>query len=153
VTRRRSSQNPLAPLFKECTGAHAEQIIEYVRLITEAFAEERDAWHKSLDSIFRQAKYCAEADLKLPDEEKEELIDRLPFDDSRFRKLSRLGRDQRLQNPNVRALLPPHHSTLYELTKLNDKELEEAVATKIIHQEMRRAELTTWLKTRRGSGT
>lgn len=149
MTRRRRRRNPLAPLFNECTGAQAEQISEYVRLITEAFVEERDAWHKSLDGIFRQARYCSEANQELPDEDKEELIARLPFDDSRFRKLSILGRDQRLQNPDIRALLPPHHSTLYELTKLDDKELEEAVATKVIHQEMRRGQLATWLKARR----
>jgi hypothetical protein len=86
----------------------------------------------------------------LNDDDKKELIARLPFDRTRFVKLAKVGRDQRLQDPHIRPLLPDHHTMLYELAGLTDDELSAAVETKIVHPEMKRAALTAWVKDRRG---
>ena len=67
------------------------------------------------------------------------LIEQLPFDGSRFVKLSVIGRDNRLQRTEARALLPPHHNTLFELTKRSDNELELAMAAQVVDTEMSRA--------------
>jgi hypothetical protein len=120
-------------------------VSEYAERIT-------GAWHKSVDSVFEMSRLCAEADQRLNDDDKKELIARLPFDRTRFVKLAKVGRDERLNDPQIRPLLPPHHTILHEVAGLTDDELRAAVETKIVHPEMKRAELTTWVKTRRGHG-
>ena len=134
---RRGSRTPLSILFDECPGA--QSVDEYAELIS-------PAWQKSLDATFEVCKLCADADQNLDDAKKKELIARLPFDRTRFVKLAKIGRDQRLQDPQIRPLLPHHHTTLYQLAGLNDHELAAAVEAKIVRPNMKRAELTDWVK-------
>jgi hypothetical protein len=148
----KQNQNPLAVLFGEDADGQDETINEHARQITNAWNDEQQARHQTLDGIFRQAKLCTAAYPELPGEEKQELVEQLPFDVIRFMKLVMVGRDERLQRAEVRALLPPHHNTLFELAKLSDDELEQAMAAKVVHPEMRRAQLTAWLNSRGDKG-
>jgi len=133
-----------ALVFELCPGAQ-RLVSEYAERIT-------GAWYKTIDSVFEVSGVCAEADEKLNDEEWEELLLQLPFDRTRFIKLARIGRDQRLQDPEIRPLLPNHHTIISELAGLTDDELKAAVEAKIVHPEMKRATLTNWVKDRRGQG-
>jgi hypothetical protein len=141
----RQTPTPLLIHLGLCPGAQPLLVTEYAERIT-------GAWHKSVDSVFEMSRLCAEADQRLNDDDKKELIARLPFDRTRFVKLAKIGRDQRLQDPQIRLLLPDHHTMLYELAGLTDDELRAAVDTKIVHPEMKRAALTAWVKDRRGQG-
>jgi len=143
--KHRQAPTPLLIHLGLCPGAQPLLVTEYAERIT-------GAWHNSVDSVFEMSRLCAEADQRLDDDDKKELIARLPFDRTRFVKLAKIGRDQRLQDPQIRSLLPNHHTMLYELAGLTDDELRAAVETKIVHPEMKRAELTSWVKTRRGHG-
>ncbi len=62
----------------------------------------------------------------------------------------KIGRDQRLQDPEIRPLLPNHHTIISELTGLTNEELKAAVEAEVVHPEMKRAALTNWVKDRRG---
>jgi hypothetical protein len=146
MSKKRNLRQAPTPLFIHLglgPGAQPLLVSDYAERIT-------SAWHKSVDSVFEMSRLCAEADQRLDDDDKKELIARLPFDRTRFVKLTKIGRDQRLQEPQIRPLLPDHHTILYELAGLTDDELKAAVETKSIHPKMKRAELTTWVKTRRG---
>jgi hypothetical protein len=146
MSKKRELRQAPTPLFVHlglCPGAQPLLVSEYAERIT-------GAWHNSVDSVFEMSRLCAEADQRLNDDDKKELIARLPFDRTRFVKLAKIGRDQRLQDPQIRPLLPDHHTILYELAGLTDDELKAAVETKIIHPEMKRAALTAWVKDRRG---
>jgi hypothetical protein len=146
MSKKRKLRQAPKPLFIHlglCPGAQPLLVSEYAERIT-------GAWHNSVDSVFEMSRLCAEADQRLNDDDKKELIARLPFDRTRFVKLAKVGRDQRLQDPQIRPLLPDHHTMLYELAGLTDDELRAAVETKIIHPEMKRAALTAWVKDRRG---
>jgi hypothetical protein len=139
----RQAPTPLSIHLGLCPGAQPLLVSEYAERIT-------GAWHNSVDSVFEMSRLCAEADQGLNDDDKKELIARLPFDRTRFVKLAKVGRDQRLQDLQIRSLLPDHHTMLYELAGLTDNELKAAVETKIIHPAMKRAALTAWVKDRRG---
>ena len=126
-----------------CPGAQTDLVREYAERI-------KAEWHKSTESIFEIARLCAEAKEKLDDDDKKELIERLPFERTRFSKLAKVGEDQRLQNPQILPLLPPHHTILADLTNLSDFELAAAVEAEVIHPRMKRARLTDWVNARRG---
>ena len=141
--RGRRPKNSLENLLDLCTGAQTRSISDYAQLIA-------GAWHKCLEGIFEASKYCAEAHDYLDDTEKKELVAALPFDRTVFVKLAAIGRDTRLNAPDVKKLLPAHYSTLYEITQLKGDELAEAVAANIIRPQMRRSEFVAWKKKRRG---
>lgn len=67
-----------------------------------------------------------------------------PLGPAAIRKIVRIDKDPRLQAPGVQQLLPPYYTTVYEITLLNDDELNRAVAEKIIHPDMSRAQLRNW---------
>ena len=46
--------------------------------------------------------------------------------------------------PKSNALLPPHYTTTYAVTLLTDEELKQAIAEKVIHPDMTRAQLQKW---------
>jgi hypothetical protein len=126
-----------------CPGAQAFSVNEHAERITVA-------WNKSVHNIFEVARHCAYAQETLTREERKELIERLPFDRSRFDKLAKIGNDTRLQDSKILPLLSPHHTILADLTNLSDYELAVAVEAKVVHPKMKRRELTTWVRTRRG---
>ena len=139
----RQAPTPLFIHLGLCPGAQPLLVDDYAERIT-------GAWHNSVGSVFEMSRLCAEADQRLNDDDKKDLIARLPFDRTRFVKLTKIGRDQRLQDRQIRPLLPDHHTILYELAGLTDDELKAAVAAKVVNPEMKRAALTAWVKDRRG---
>jgi len=139
-------KTPSLPFPPNCPGAQQPLSVEqYLEHIT-------GAWHETVEGIFKQARICAHADENLDDCRREELIERLPFERTRFVKLAKIGRDQRLQDPRMLPLLPDHHTILYEVSGLNDEELTSAVAAKILHPNMSRKKFIDWKRTHRGQG-
>ena len=148
MSKKRNLRQAPTPLFIPlglCPGEQPLLVSDYAERIT-------GAWHNSVDSVFEMSRLCAEADEKLDDDDKKELIARLPFDRTRFVKLAKVGRDERLHDPQIRPLLPPHHTILHEVAGLTDDELKAAVEAEIVRPEMTRTKLTDWVKARRGQG-
>ncbi len=103
-------------------------------------------WQKTTESIIAVAKLCAEAADKLSVEEKRYLVARLPFGESAFSKLSSIGKDKRLTEPNVVKLLPPSYSTIYEATHLTDDRLKAALNSNLLRPDASRAQISAFVK-------
>ena len=81
------------------------------------------SWRKTTDSVLETAKLCAEADKKLPLDQKNKLFKDLDFNKTTFSKLAKIGLQPQLQTDAVRSLLPPNYSVVYEVAKLPDTDL------------------------------
>jgi hypothetical protein len=110
------------------------------------------SWHKSTDSILETAKICAEAEKKLNANEKAKLFKDLIFSKATFSKLAKVGSQTRLLSENVKPLLPPNYSILYDIAKLSERDLGQAIKDGIINPNMSRADLEAWAAEQRGEG-
>ncbi len=68
----------------------------------------------------------------------------MPLNRSTFWKLVTIGRDKRLAD--ITAKLPSNFSTIYEVSQLNDAQLEQALGANIIHPAVRRADIAALRK-------
>jgi hypothetical protein len=110
------------------------------------------SWHKSTDSILETAKICAEAEKKLNADDKTKLYKNLIFSKATFSKLAKVGSQSRLLSEDVKPLLPPNYSILYDIAKLPEKDLRQAIKDGIINPNMSRADLEAWAAEQRGEG-
>jgi hypothetical protein len=106
-------------------------------------------WQRGVEAFMATAVLCADADMVLQLEDRDELLKKLPFGASAYSKFVQIGRDPRLRRPEVRQLLPPHYTTTYEVTSLTDQEFEAALAEKVIRPDVTRKELLSWRSSRR----
>lgn len=121
------------------TNAASELIESYATKIT-------SHWHKAASEILEVAKLCVEANAKLGSDGRKQLVDKLPFDHSRFSMLLKIGRNVRINTPEVRQLLPPSFTTIYEVAQLTEGELQMAITTNILHPKSRREDFKKWRK-------
>ena len=77
------------------------------------------SWRKTTDSILETAALCAEAIDKLSKDDKTKLVEQLDFSAATFSKLATIGQKPRLQEENVKALLPPNYSIVYEVASFH----------------------------------
>jgi N6-adenosine-specific RNA methylase IME4 len=102
------------------------------------------AWRKGVEAIIESGRLLldAKADPSLPHGDFLDMIERdLPFGARTAQMLMKIGADPRLANANHASLLPPHWTTLYELTKLTDEQFEAKVAAGEIHPELERRDV------------
>ncbi len=104
------------------------------------------SWHKTVDSILQTGRLCAEANSSLSPSQKKQLFARLPFGESTFSKLAKIGVQSRLQEDPVRQLLPPNFTIIYEVTQFSDEQLKSAVDEGVLSPESSRAVLERWRK-------
>jgi hypothetical protein len=129
---------PISPVKCE----EAPSIAQYVTCIGES-------WRRGVAAMLEVCSLCADASKRLTPEQRKELLDRLPFGQSAFSKFVTIGKDKRLQAPEVKQLLSPHYSITYSLTQLREGELQQAIAANVVHPDMKRSDLTKWLETLR----
>ena len=116
-----------------------------------SFASEiRVNWQRGVDTFMNIARLCADANTRLTDAKKRELMACLPFGEATFSKFAKIGADTRLKSPEIQRLLPPRYTTMYAITFLTDEQLERAIAVKVIHPDLEREELQKWRKSQRG---
>lgn len=97
-----------------------------------------DAWQKAVDGILSVAQLLNEAENTLNPAEVMDLYEELPFSISTAQKLLSIGNDKRLNNPTYRKYLPPHWTTLYEMTLLDDKTFKTGIADGLINPAVER---------------
>jgi hypothetical protein len=114
--------------------------------VDEYAAAIRQGWQKVTASIFEVAQVCSKADLYLTTSDKKRLFKAIQMKPSTFSKLVRIARDKRLTDEGVKTLLPPSYSTIYELTRLGDSEMENAVAANLLNPDVRREDVIAWRK-------
>ncbi len=100
-------------------------------------------WQKATGSVIEVAKACAEANKVLGTLQKRALIGQLPFGESVFSKLAAIGGDKRLHTQRMLKNLPPNYSIIYEITQLDNKQLNGAIHKNIITPGVSRAEIVT----------
>jgi hypothetical protein len=72
-----------------------------------------ESWRRSVEAIVEVARLCVEASERLTPQERGELIERLPFSETVFSKLTKIGKNGRFQTPKFQRLLPPHYTIMY----------------------------------------
>lgn len=106
-----------------------------------------EAWRKSLVSVLEAGQLLIEAKAALSHGAFTAMIDGdLPFGSSTAQRLMAISRDQRLVNPAHVQHLPPHWGTLYELTKLDDRQFEDRLNDGTIRPDMDRKTIANQVK-------
>ncbi|MGY3370226.1 hypothetical protein ACVWZL_007351 [Bradyrhizobium sp. GM2.4] len=72
----------------------------------------------------------------------------LPFRPPSFSKYVSIGRDSRLNDPELRERLPPKFTVLYLLSGLSNEDLTALQQQGLLRCGLRRSELEEWIKTR-----
>jgi hypothetical protein len=117
-------------------------------------------WERGVEAVMAIARLCAEAsaDDRLTPTQKRELIvepliAKLRFGKSAFSKYVQIGNDERLCAPEVLTLLPPHYTTVYEVTLLQEDEFKLAIAENVIRPDVERGEVEKWRKAHRAAAS
>ena len=97
-----------------------------------------DAWQKAVDGILSVGQLLREAENSLNPVEQIDLYAELPFSQSTADKLLSIANDKRLNDPTYRKYLPPHWTTLYEMTQLDDKTFKSGIAAGLINPAVER---------------
>jgi hypothetical protein len=94
-------------------------------------------WRKTAISYIEMGKLLVEAKSVLKQSEWKLLLDNeLDFDESKAKKLILIAQHQTLTKSSNLNLLPPSYTTLYTLTKLDDKAVSTAIKRGDIHPNM-----------------
>src|ERR1700722_6986045 len=104
-------------------------------------------WRASFEGVLETGRLLIAAKEALPHGEWERMRDEnLPFKKNTATRLMAIARDERISNVAHAPLLPPVWSTLYELTKLDDKQFEKAKDDGLIRPDMERREVSQTVK-------
>jgi hypothetical protein len=135
-------------------GANLPTVIEIEPRTAPQFAQRiRQRWQESVEAIFQVARLLIDAKAQLAHGEFRQMIEQnLPFGPRAANMLMCIGNDQRLVNGNHGSLLPASGRTLYELTKLDDATLEEAIADGTIRDSLERANVERIAKAGQAQG-
>lgn len=106
-----------------------------------------ECWRASVQAILEVGRLLAAAKDELPHGEFGKMIEsELPFSASTANRLMKISADPKLSNPAHVQHLPASWGTLYELTKLDDEQFEEAIEREVIRPDMERREITQTIK-------
>jgi hypothetical protein len=109
------------------------------------------SWRRAVEAIMEVARLCLDASERLTAPERQELVDKLPFGQSVFSKLITIGKNERLQAPEVQRLLPPHYTIVYSLATLHKYDLDQAIAARVVCPDMTRFDLEKWIRANRAT--
>ena len=93
---------------------------------------------KQVEGILSVSQLLRDAEGELTDIEQMDLYGELPFSKSTADKLLSIANDKRLNDPTYKKYLPPHWTTLYEMTQLDDKTFKEGIAKGLINPAVER---------------
>jgi hypothetical protein len=98
-------------------------------------------WRRGAESIIEAGRLLAAAKAALEHGAFTTLIETsLPFGSRTAQRLMAIAADERLSNPTRVSLLPPSWGAMYELTRLDDEQLDKSFAEGAIKPDMERAE-------------
>ena len=108
------------------------------------------AWRQSAESFITAGQLLAKAKADLPHGDWLDMIDQhLPFRPRTAQMLIAIAEDNRLTNAKHAALLPPHWTTMYELTKLDDEQFDARIEDGTIRADMERKDISQQIKTQK----
>ncbi len=104
-------------------------------------------WRQSVQAIFDTGNLITEAKAALEHGQFRKMCkEQLPFGERTAQRLMAIAADERLANPTHASLLPPSWMTLYEITRLDDANLEQRIADGTIRPDMDRKDISTAVK-------
>lgn len=84
-----------------------------------------DSWRESVEKILQTSKLLVESEERLSDIEFLELIEKLPISQSTISKLLMIGKNNVL--PTKTKYLPPHWTTIYEISQMDRNEINVGI--------------------------
>lgn len=108
-------------------------------------------WRKSVELILKTCNLMSQAKKKLTPEQFKILIDELAFSKRTADRLVAIGDDKRLKT-HV-SQLPPAWGTMYEITRLDDKTLNDAIEQEIITPTVQRSKISSLHKSENNDST
>src|SRR4051812_922580 len=82
-------------------------------------------WQRSAEAFIETGRILTEAKGALPHGDFLQMLEaELPFDKRVAQMLMKIAADKRLTNANIVSLLPPHYSSMDEISKLDDEQIE-----------------------------
>ena len=110
----------------------------------------RARWRDSVEAIFDVGRLLVRAKAALPHGEWCEMVEKqLPFKARAARKLMDIANDERLLDRSRWTQLPPHWTTLYELTTLDDEMFDEVFTQGTVTPDMPRHAISGAVKSAR----
>jgi hypothetical protein len=138
----RGTRDPAEPAVVNGAVPVAEEVVDTANVMTTRSAKDfaeliNGAWRKGAEAFIAAGQFLIEAKAELDRDQFNSLIEReLDFDASVARKLLCVA-GKTVLRAHVHKL-PPHWSTLYELSKVEDKVIDAAVADGRISPKMQR---------------
>lgn len=127
--------------------------IEAVPSIADYAAQINVSWRRTTDSVLETAKLCADAKRNYERDKKSfsKLKKALDFSISTFSKLVTIGENEALRGDDVKCLLPPNYSLVYDVAALKEDQLHKAIAEHAVSPAKTRAAFKEWCR-RNGIG-
>lgn len=100
-----------------------------------------DEWSKAVESIIAIGKHLNKAKRELGTKGYTVLLNRLKMTQETARRLGNIAKCGHFRGKRVQKLLPPHYSTLHEITSLNEKQFKKLKESGILRTTMERKEL------------
>ena len=97
------------------------------------------AWTKSVESILETARLLKQAKDDLSEIDYFDLSNNLPFSPSTIEKLISISNNKQINNPSNLESLPPHWTTLYELSLLPENVVKDELKTGNINPDVSRS--------------
>jgi hypothetical protein len=116
------------------------KVAQYQELITES-------WRRTTETYLETAKLVVEAEATLNAGEWEDLKNTLPFGDSIRSMMMSIGKSDRFNTQDIRALLPPNYNILYVYSQLEDGEWEKALADGVVDTDISTEAVRKWKDT------
>ena len=117
-----------------------------------------ESWHRTVKGVLETAHLLVEAYNSLGDEEWDQLKSDLPFKDSVRSMMMSIGDTKRFNKISVQKRLPPNYNILYEFSKLDDDEWDQAIDEGLVDTDTTTSAVRKWKssihypQTTKGSG-
>ncbi|MCF8721609.1 hypothetical protein [Nitrospina gracilis] len=99
-------------------------------------------WRKSVGGILKVARLLSEAENALTKDQWKDLIsNRLPFSRTIAYKLLKVGKDNRILNPDHIEILPGSYATLHAISTLSNEEFDKAKTQGLLKPTVQRKEI------------
>lgn len=108
--------------------------------VVESFADQISSkWRESCERILETAHLILDARRQLSERQFLDLVTKLPMTQSTVQKLLAIANRSSLSK--TLGYLPPHWTTIYEISQLSDEQIQHAIQVGIIHPSAERAEI------------
>jgi len=103
-----------------------------------------DSWHRTVQGVLETANLLVEAYNSLDDDEWDQLKSNLSFKDSVCSMMMSIGDTKRFNKKSVQKRLPANYNILYEFSKLDDDEWDQAIDEGLVDTDTTTSAVRKW---------